>query len=154
CGSGRSERGRARTNPERPGPEVRERSRAAGIRQRAACSGERASAGHLRGLPGAVDDPLALARGEPAPDAVRLVPLQGVLATALEDRTGEAVLLGLGLTTLPDRSAFGVRRKEDVGIDGATCTLVLPLPVLDDRGGQAAQVRHCGPFRTAGGRRS
>jgi hypothetical protein len=98
-----------------------------------------------------VEETLPLPRREAAPNAVRLVDLEGVISASLENGTGETVLLGLRFTTLPDRSPFGVRWKEHVGVDGATRTFVLPLPVLDDGGGQAAQVRHCGPFRTATG---
>ena len=72
---------------------------------------------------------------EATPDTVRLVRQQGMVATTIEHRTLCAVLFGLQFTAVLDGTAFGVRWEEDLRINAAADSVVLPFPVGNHRCG-------------------
>jgi hypothetical protein len=57
-----------------------------------------------------------------------------VLAAAHQHWAILTVLLGLGFTALANGATLGVGREEDLGINRAADTVVLPVPLLDYRG--------------------
>lgn len=83
---------------------------------------------------------------EPAPDAVRLVHPQGVVAAGRHGRALEADRFGLGLSPGPGRSTLPLGVEEEGAGHSTTCRVQLPVPEICIRSGKAPGVRHVDPL--------
>ncbi len=94
-----------------------------------------------------------LSLGQPAPDSVRLVHLQGVCTTRCQGRTFETHGLCLRLPPGTGGSPFALRVEEErTGHSSARC-VQLPIPQVRVRAWQAPGISHVDPLcRRRGGR--
>ncbi len=88
----------------------------------------------------------AFSLGEPAPDAVWLMHLQGVGPTGDHRRTLETHRLGLCFAPGPRGSAFSLRMEEERAGHSAARGVQLPVPQISIRAGKAPGVRHFDPL--------
>ena len=84
---------------------------------------------------------LSFVLGQATPHAVRLMHLESVLATVLQDGTAEAHGLGCAVAVAARRASFTVGMEEDVWVLTPAGAVELPLPKICNGPRQA---RYCG----------
>ena len=123
----------SRTRPQRVRPSGRQRWTRSGGANASVGSGERQHLG-------------SFAFGEPTPDAVGLMHLQGVGATGDHGRALETHRLRLGLAPSSGGSAFAFRVEEERAGHSAARRVQLPVPQISIRAGKAPGIRHFDPL--------
>ncbi len=123
----------SRTRPQRVRPSGRQRWTRSGGANASVCSGERQHLG-------------SFALGEPTPDAIGLVHLQGVGATSDHCRALETHRLRLCLAPSSGWSAFAFRMEEERAGHPAARRVQLPVPQIGIRAGKAPGIRHFDPL--------